>query len=111
MEPASAATQEKKPKSLLDRASNLLETDPQQVLALLASFADLHPDHAQMAGTYFLRGCALDALGESNDALKAFDRISTRTAVNIRLTASESCARHANLCSTGGRPVTIRVYL
>src|ERR1019366_6000051 len=31
--------------------------------------------------------------------------------VNIRLTAGESCVWRANLCSTGGRPVTIRVYL
>jgi len=74
MEPATAATQEDDPKSLLDRASNLLETDPQQVLALLASFADLHPDPAQMAGAYFLRGCALQNLGQHQDALDAFEK-------------------------------------
>ena len=74
MEPAPAATQEHDPKSLLDRASNLLETDPQQVLALLASFEDLHPDPAQMAGAYFLRGCALQNLGQHQEAVDAFEK-------------------------------------
>jgi tetratricopeptide (TPR) repeat protein len=74
MEPAIAATQADDPESLLDRASNLLETDPQQVLALLASFEDLHPDPAQMAGAYFLRGCALQNLGQHQNALDAFEK-------------------------------------
>jgi hypothetical protein len=34
MEPAATATQEDNPKSLLDRAFDLVGTDPQQVLAL-----------------------------------------------------------------------------
>ncbi|HEY5175098.1 MAG TPA: tetratricopeptide repeat protein [Terriglobales bacterium] len=74
MEPATTATQENDPKSLLDRAYELLDTDPQQVLTLLASFEDLHPEHSLLATAYFLRGCALQDLGEHQKAADAFDK-------------------------------------
>ncbi len=72
MEPATAATQEGDPKSLIDRASNLVGTDPQQMLAVLARFEDLHPGPAELAEAYFLRGCALQNLGQHQDAVDAF---------------------------------------
>ena len=72
MEPASAATLDQTPKSLLDQASNLLATDSQEVLTLLAQFEHLHPDPAQLAEAYFLRGCALQNLGKHPDAVDAF---------------------------------------
>jgi tetratricopeptide (TPR) repeat protein len=75
MEAVTAAlTQDDNPKSLLDRASDLLDTDPQHALTLLASFEDLHPDNSQLANAYFLRGCALQELGKHQDAVDAFEK-------------------------------------
>jgi tetratricopeptide (TPR) repeat protein len=74
MEPATAATQEGDPKSLIDRASNLVGTDPRQMLAVLARFEDSHPGPAELAEAYFLRGCALQNLGQHPDAVNAFEK-------------------------------------
>jgi tetratricopeptide (TPR) repeat protein len=74
VEPATVVTQDNNPKSLLDRASDLLETDPQQALSLLASFEDLHPDNSQLAVAHSLRGCALQNLGKHQDAVAAFEK-------------------------------------
>ena len=75
MEPAIAAKQEEdNAKSLLERASNLLETDPKQTLALLEPFETLGPDAVEMAEAQFLRGCALQNLGRQPEALEAFEK-------------------------------------
>ena len=73
MEPATVATQEDNPKALLDRASDLLDTDPQQALAVLAPFETLNPEHSLLANAYFLRGCALQELGQHRKAVEAFE--------------------------------------
>jgi tetratricopeptide (TPR) repeat protein len=75
MEPAIAAKQdEDNAKSLLERASGLLETDPQQALALLQPFETLGPDAVELAEAQFLRGCALQNLGRQPEALQAFEK-------------------------------------
>ncbi len=74
MEPAPVATQENNPKALLDRASDLLDTDPQQALVVLSSFENLNPNHSLLANAYFLRGCALQELGEHRKAVDAFEQ-------------------------------------
>jgi len=75
MEPAIGAKQEEdNAKSLLERASGLLETDPQQALALLTPFENLHPDPPELAEAQFLRGCALQNLGDQKGALDAFEK-------------------------------------
>src|ERR1700693_6064944 len=74
MEPAIGAKQEDNAKSLLERASGLLETDPQQALALLTPFENLHPDPPELAEAYVLRGCALQNLGDQKGASEAFEK-------------------------------------
>ncbi len=74
MEPATAALPESNPKSVLDHAFDLLGTDPNQVLALLASFEDLNPDATERAGANFVRGCALQNLGKHAEAMAAFEK-------------------------------------